>query len=133
MNIGHTFAHAIESVQNLNTEEYFRHGEAVSLGLIASAIVSDILFGSNLEFKITKILKSFKLPTRINKSFYQKTNYTSKKLLLNALVEIAFSDKKGIKGDLRLILLKDIYKPEIYTTNDKNLVRKGFAGILDPI
>ena len=33
LNLGHTFGHAIEDIlQDLTTEEYYRHGEAVSLG-----------------------------------------------------------------------------------------------------
>ena len=48
--------------------------------------------------------------------------------LIFGLISIAFSDKKGAKGELRLILIKN-NKPIIYPTSDKNLLRYGFEKI----
>ena len=133
MNIGHTFGHAIESVQNLDTEEYYRHGEAVSLGLISASVVSDLVFGSNLEYKISNLLNTFGLPTRIPRDFYAKTKVLNKECLINQLVKIAFTDKKGVQGQLRLILMEDLFKPVIYQTSDRNLLRQGFSKLLENI
>ena len=103
------------------------------MGLIASSVVSDILFKSDLERKITDLLASYGLPIRINKSFYNKTSFDSKESLLDKLVDIAFTDKKGIDGCLRIILLKEIYHPVIYSTNNRKLIREGFNSILETL
>ena len=133
LNIGHTFGHSIESVQNLDTEEYYRHGEAVSLGLISASVVSDLVFGSNLEYKISNLLSSFGLPTRIPRDFFDKTKFLNKESLINQLVKIAFTDKKGVQGQLRLILMEDLFKPVIYQTSDGNLLKQGFSKLLENI
>ncbi|WP_320673469.1 3-dehydroquinate synthase family protein [Prochlorococcus sp. MIT 1341] len=131
LNLGHTFAHSIESLQDLTNEEYFRHGEAVSLGLIASAFMGDIIYGTQLEEEITNILSSYNLPIRISPKFIEELSYKSKDYLLENLVKKALLDKKGQNRLLRIILLSDLFKPSIYTTDDRELIRSAFNRLLD--
>ncbi len=125
LNLGHTFGHAIESLQDLKTEEYYRHGEAVSLGIISCASISDKIYKTNNIPFIEKLLKNFGLPTKVPNEYLKKLNI-SKEDLLNKLTEIAMQDKKGNKNKLNLILLKDIFSPIIYSTNEYNLIKTGF-------
>ena len=129
LNFGHTFGHAIESNQDLSTEEYYRHGEAVSLGMVSALYLSDKLFKSNITQEYLEILENFHLPIKLSKNYLRLVKYKNKQDLLNNLISIAFSDKKGAKGELRLILIKN-NKPIIYPTSDKNLLRYGFEKIL---
>ncbi|WP_320675304.1 hypothetical protein [Prochlorococcus sp. MIT 1341] len=131
LNLGHTSAHSIESLQDLTNEEYFRHGEAVSLGLIASAFMGDIIYGTQLEEEITNILSSSNLPIRISPKFIEELSYKSKDYLLENLVKKALLDKKGQNRLLRIILLSDLFKPSIYTIDDRELIRSAFNRLLD--
>ncbi|MFV0439582.1 MAG: 3-dehydroquinate synthase [Desulfopila sp.] len=63
LNLGHTFAHAIEQV----SEYSIRHGEAVAMGLVAAANLSTRLqyCPASLQIKIETLLAKIGLPTRI--------------------------------------------------------------------
>lgn len=129
LNFGHTFAHAIESVQDLSKEEYYRHGEAVSLGITAASRVSDHLFGTNLFENVTTLLAKFNLPTKLSENYLNYTNLGSETDLFDKFIYLCLRDKKGKGGMLRLILLKE-GKPFIHKTRDLNLLRIGFQSIL---
>ncbi len=95
LNLGHTFAYAIEKVSK-NT---FRHGEAVSMGLIAAANLSARLgyCDISLQKRIEAILESVNLPVRI-----------PSKIRSEALLQAMQSDKKKRAGQLRFILFRGI-------------------------
>jgi 3-dehydroquinate synthase len=95
LNLGHTFAYAIEQVSN----NAYRHGEAVSMGLVAAANLSARLgfCDNSLQKRIEDILKSVNLPTRIPSHIAPDT-------LLQAMQH----DKKKRAGQLRFILLRGI-------------------------
>lgn len=63
LNLGHTFAHAIEKVSNRSV----RHGEAVAMGLVASADLSARLghCTPQLKERIESVLKKVGLPHQI--------------------------------------------------------------------
>jgi 3-dehydroquinate synthetase len=95
LNLGHTFAYAIEQVSN----NAYRHGEAVSMGLVAAATLSARLgfCDISLQQRIEDILESVNLPTRI--PFHIKPD---------ALLQAMQHDKKKRAGQLRFILLRGI-------------------------
>ncbi len=95
LNLGHTFAYAIEQVSN-NT---YRHGEAVSMGLIAAANLSVRLgfCDISLQQRIEDILRSVNLPTHIPSHIRP-----------DALLQAMQHDKKKRAGQLRFILLRGI-------------------------
>ena len=95
LNLGHTFAYAIEQ----ESKDAYRHGEAVSMGLVAAASLSvrmglcDISLLERIEY----VLESVNLPTRIPSNL-KPIN------LLQAMQR----DKKKRAGQLRFILIRGI-------------------------
>lgn len=100
LNLGHTFAHAMETVENLSpssdpTDAPLEHGEAVGLGLIAACATAaaaglcDPSYGSSIR----DLLGSLGLPTKV-------TNLPDN----NELRIRMHADKKVSKGRLRLVL-----------------------------
>jgi len=95
LNLGHTFAHAIEIV----TGHAVRHGEAVAMGLVAAANLSARLghCTAELQSQIEAALESAALPTRIPGDVKPQR-----------LLKIMASDKKRKAGRLRFVMLRAI-------------------------
>jgi len=97
LNYGHTLGHAIEKLENYK----LRHGEAVSIGLVFAAELSNV--AGHLDQDIVKqhrtLLSDFGLPITYEKSALPK------------LLELMASDKKSRGNTLRFIGISDIAKP----------------------
>jgi 3-dehydroquinate synthetase len=95
LNLGHTFAYAIEQV----SKNAYRHGEAVSMGLVAAANLSARLgyCDISLQSRIEDLLERVSLPTRI-----------PSQIKPDALLQAMQHDKKKRAGQLRFILLRGI-------------------------
>jgi len=93
LNLGHTFAHAIEATAEFGTR--YKHGEAVSLGMVGAArfaLARGLCDKSVLE-RTVRACEAVGLPT------------SSKHLAPNAILLKAMSlDKKVQAGRLRLVL-----------------------------
>jgi len=98
LNFGHTFAHAIESESGYSV----RHGDAVAMGMVAAANASASLCGLEKKdaVRITTVLSDFGFPTSVSQQ-PQK------------LLERMKSDKKSRAGEIALVLLKSIGRPQI--------------------
>ena len=96
LNLGHTFAHAIEAVAGYGQ---YLHGEAVAIGLVCAFRLSQKLgfCGNDSESQLLTLLKRYNLPTELNQS-----------LPAEGLLESMRSDKKVHKGFLRFIIMKKI-------------------------
>lgn len=95
LNLGHTFAHAIEKVTNY--KEYL-HGEAVSIGIhmaIDFSLLKQLISKTNAQ-KYHSLLSLIGLPDRPNSS-----------LKLDDVLGAMILDKKNISKDFRLILPTD--------------------------
>lgn len=92
LNLGHTTAHAIES---LTKYRRYSHGEAVSIGLVTAAILSSEKEGLDPDFinSLKEILKKYDLPYRDGSK--------SKKVAQHAL-----HDKKNVGSSVRFVLLR---------------------------
>jgi 3-dehydroquinate synthase len=104
LNLGHTFAHAIET---LTAYVRYSHGEAVAIGMIMAAELSQLLgvtTSPNLRKELEKHLQDFHLQTML------PTEIDALKL-----VELMRLDKKVINNKHRLILLKSIGEAYIQT------------------
>jgi 3-dehydroquinate synthase len=91
LNLGHTFAHAIEPIAELN----LHHGEAVAIGLCAAAKTSSLLGVCDDAYvqRVEGIVSAVGLPCRIEKS-----------VPTAQLMHAMMYDKKVVDGKLRLII-----------------------------
>lgn len=91
LNLGHTLAHAVETVAGYGT---WRHGEAVAVGLCAAGRLAlrRGLWNAGEEAQMEQLLARFGLPTRLDG------------LPADALLAAMRVDKKSAAGRLRWIL-----------------------------
>jgi 3-dehydroquinate synthase len=117
LNYGHTFAHAIE---NLSGYGEYRHGEAVAIGMVVAAQISESLgLCSHQDVEeVRQLLLAFDLPVLA-------PQYSADKLL-----EAIGRDKKVQTGLLRMILNRGIGDFEIRTVADPGAL---FSGITSPV
>ncbi len=96
LNLGHTFAHAIEKVAGYSV---YLHGEAVAIGLAAAARLSrDLeLIDDTLVRRVERVLAAHALPTRLRGG-----------LELGPLMEAMASDKKVRAGRLRFVVMEAV-------------------------
>lgn len=98
LNLGHTFGHALETQANLHPENApgpLRHGEAISLGLVAASTTAaaiGMIEQAHLN-NIRSLLSRIGLPVQVR-------NVPEDARML----ELMSHDKKVMTGDLRLIL-----------------------------
>lgn len=112
LNFGHTIGHAIESIY-LNTNKPLLHGEAVSLGMIAEAKISQLSGLISIDdLKIIKsVLKNSGLPVNVKIESAQK------------IIELISKDKKSEKGKINWTLLKGIGNAVINQQVDDSIVK----------
>jgi 3-dehydroquinate synthase len=93
LNFGHTFGHAIESATNYDT---FLHGEAVGLGMLMAARLSQRLgwIDTRELARISDLLLRAGLPTR------------APRIGADRAFELMRMDKKVLAGTVRLVLLE---------------------------
>jgi 3-dehydroquinate synthetase len=93
LNLGHTFAHAIEQVSGYQVS----HGNAVALGLVAAANLSARLSHCKVDFQqyIEEILIRLGLPIRI-------PSY----LPIQSIISAMGNDKKISAGRLNFVLVR---------------------------
>ena len=96
LNLGHTFAHAIEAVAGYGQ---YLHGEAVAIGLVCAFRLSQKLgfCEYDLESQLLGLLQRYNLPTRLKES-----------MSVRQLLDSMSNDKKVQKGNLRFIIMKEI-------------------------
>ncbi len=94
LNLGHTFAHAIETVSGYR----WRHGEAVAVGLVGATRLSAAvgLCAAMLPARVEDALIGLGLPVR-----YSNLNPA-------ALWEAMAADKKWREGRSRFVLIRDV-------------------------
>lgn len=98
LNLGHTIGHAIESVCDYS----LRHGECVSLGLIAALELSRTRAGLDewVSVRTRSLLQRLGLPVAMEGTPD-----------VDAILAATRNDKKATKGKLRFVLLDDIASP----------------------
>jgi len=101
LNLGHTVGHAVEKASNYR----IKHGFAVAIGLMASALIAEKINGFN-SGKVEELLDRFGLPKR--HSFEPKE-----------LLEAMRVDKKAWYGRLVFVLPEDIGKVAIREVDEK--------------
>ena len=111
LNLGHTFAHALESLNNYN--ENLSHGEAVALGCLLA-----LKFSNFLGLCKTELIHDLENHLQ-NKLFRCTISSVVPKFNINNMLNFMMQDKKNHKGFLRMILFKDI--GNCYVDNNVNI------------
>ena len=111
LNYGHTIGHALEAVTEY---QYYRHGEAVAVGMVAAAKLAHKLgyLSSQEVTKHQKVLASFGLPTA----------YSG--LDIEEIISKLKQDKKVQDGVVRFILLEAIGEVFITSEVPEEIVRE---------
>ncbi len=100
LNFGHTLAHALEKETDYR---YFKHGEAVGIGIVFAARLSKSLelFGQDELNLLNDVVMSVgRLPD-------------THQIDANSVISRFLADKKNVAGDLHWVLLRGIGKPVI--------------------
>lgn len=115
LNLGHTFAHAIEQVSHYG----WPHGEAVGVGLIAALHLSARLglCAAALAERVERIVAQVGLPTRLGG------------LDSSALYAAMSTDKKWQLGKSRFVLLSDVGHPLV----QENIPRADVIRVLESL
>lgn len=101
LNLGHTLGHALEIAQKM------LHGEAVAIGLLFSLFISEQLFDVNLPINdLYKWLNKNNYPLHIDASSKQE------------ILHLILQDKKGTKGKIYFVLLKDLADPQVHSLKE---------------
>jgi len=96
LNLGHTFAHAIEAVAGYGV---YLHGEAVAIGLCCALRLSqrmNLCVGESLQ-ELEGLLRSYSLPVELKEP-----------LVEDLLIDAMASDKKVSRGKLRFVIMKQV-------------------------
>jgi 3-dehydroquinate synthase len=112
LNYGHTIGHAIESAWGYSSA--YSHGEAVSLGMIAAARISNklgVLPGAELA-RIEAVISALGLPIRLKNTKTEKI-----------MASLAY-DKKFIRGVNRFVLPARIGKVIVRENIPEPIIRK---------
>lgn len=114
LNLGHTFGHAIEWLANSGKSMDISHGEAVAIGTIIAAKLSECLGVSSDKCLSERLIKDFTgcgLPTVMPFSPEDMEPALSK-------------DKKGEEGMINFILIKDIGEVVIQKLTAREAINK---------
>lgn len=117
LNYGHTLGHAIERAENYN----WRHGEAISVGMVWAARVAEGLglLAGDIVARHRCLLRGLGLPTS-----YPAERYDD----LRAAMDL---DKKTRGRTLRLVLLEDVAKALVVADPDEDVLRAAFCTLAD--
>ncbi len=115
LNLGHTFAHALETFFKY---EGLKHGQAVAHGMKSALYISrkQCMIETKIAARIEQLIDRFdvKIPT-------------SKKLDPLELVSIMKRDKKIRQGKINLVLPEDIGKITVIPVSDEKLLADSFS------
>lgn len=109
LNFGHTIGHAVEFASNFA----YRHGEAISIGMVcANDIAVKLgLLDKSLAARIESLLMKIGLPVRIK-------NHN-----MSAIMDSFRRDKKFINGKNRFVLITNLGKPVIKEGISEQLIK----------
>ena len=109
LNFGHTIAHGLEAATDY---KLFLHGEAVSIGMVAAAMISHRsgLLSRDAVLRIQDVIKQFKLPV------------DCEGIPVQSVISSIQLDKKVRNEAVRWVLLEDIGKTKISDTVEKNVI-----------
>ncbi len=112
LNLGHTFGHAIEQV---TAYQKYLHGEAISIGMIMAALLSNKL--ANIQeaevIRIARVFEKYELPTKLEKPLESA-----------ALIQAMSRDKKKKQGVMKFVVLEKLGQAKTQADIKKPLIEK---------
>jgi len=128
LNYGHTLGHAIEMATQTKEGETFRHGEGVSLGIVAVLLVAKLFLKipENVGNKVQLILKLYKLPVSFSASKYG----FERNAVIDLCMRLAFKDKKRKCDQLRFVLVDKIGRADIYSGISNKIILKALQQVV---
>lgn len=120
LNLGHTFAHAIET---LTRYERFKHGEAVAIGMRLAAELSRLLGYVSVEEvgRLRALLQAVGLPDSLPRD-----------LAAEEILSLMYLDKKVASGRLRLVLMVAFGRCEVISgVADEDILQALIASYAD--
>ena len=116
LNLGHTFAHAIEPIASLE----LKHGEAVAIRLVAAGACAQAIgaWGAAECEELAAVLESCELPTQLPES-----------VAATALIERMGWDKKVARGQLTIVLPKARGVVQLYPNPTAELLQTGWRAV----
>ncbi len=117
LNFGHTIGHAIESCCGFS----LRHGECVSLGMVAASRLSHSsgLLGESEVLRVESVLSQYDLPVRLPEA-----------MSWDRIRDAMLRDKKATAGSPRFVLLDGIGCPVVRDGVDENDVRAAYESLI---
>ena len=116
LNFGHTIGHAIEAL----CEYRLRHGECVSLGMVAACRISEALHLIKRETvdRVERLLRAVSLPTALQERIDEQ-----------ALWEMLKRDKKVSKGSVHFVLIEGLGRPLLRSDVPEAAVRDAISSL----
>ncbi len=124
LNFGHTVGHAVETYfLEQNGQEYFLHGEAIAVGMICEAYISNRT--AKLPDSELKDITSFILP--------RFTTIKLQETALDRIIELMAHDKKNEKEQIHFSLISSIGKCIINKTASQDLIKESLKYYLEHV
>ena len=116
LNLGHTFAHAIEA----RMHDAVTHGEAVAIGLVAACALGEAMGVTDpaLRLRTVGVLERVGLPVRLPRS-----------VPVGALLKAMASDKKKRDGGLRFVVPHAAADVQVEFGVPQDLVERAWAAV----
>jgi 3-dehydroquinate synthase len=128
LNYGHTLGHAIEMATQTSKDETFRHGEGVSLGIVAVLSISQMHLGlsNKAADTVRDLLGAYNLPIEFSAFEYG----FDKSELVDLCMQLIFKDKKRKDNDLRFILTKELGSAQVCIGISKQQIKNAFEMVI---
>lgn len=125
LNLGHTFAHALEAA--FGYKNRITHGQAVAIGLVGAFALSETLghCPSGQALLVERHLRMVGLPVRIS-------DIAGPHPSAKELQSFMAADKKSHRGDLRMILVRGIGQAFIASNIPTDAIENTWHGLLSP-
>ncbi len=118
LNYGHTIGHALEAVSGYSR---YTHGEAVAIGMVGAALLSEALgLAHNVVLPTRKLLSSFSLPVSLEEQWS-----------IEELMAAIKRDKKGKQGSIHFVLPTKIGQVRLVQDVEEPLIRQVLQMLYD--
>ena len=106
LNLGHTFAHAVETLAQRNGYE-ISHGEAVAMGLVLAARLSDRVFHGDMDSPTS-------LESEVRENLSDCGLNPDCPFEVEEMADIMVNDKKAEAGKVHFVLMREIGDVTVY-------------------